>query len=52
MINTEDRLYDLAIQLLPYVGIQDMEAPCIHEQSDSRIINKGMKVSGMWILWA
>ena len=55
MISTEDRRskpYALPIQLLPYVGIQDMEARTLMNKVIQEMVNRGMKVSGMWILQA
>ena len=44
--------YALPIQLLPYVGIQDMEARTLMNKVIQEMVNRGMKVSGMWILQA
>ena len=55
MISTEDRKskpYALLIQLLSYVGIQDMEARTLMNKVIQEMVNRGMKVSGMWILQA
>ena len=53
MISTEDRRskpYALPIQLLPYVGIQDMEARALINKVIQEMVNRGTKVSGMWML--
>ena len=53
MISTENRRskpYALPIQLLPYVGIQDMEVRALINKVIQEMVNRGMKVSGMWML--